>query len=144
MNKTDMKNTVIALLVSLAALTGCIGSGKSKEMGPAETVEAFCNALVSGEYDEAFSFCDSLQMQSYINNIRTAFGEAARRDSSAAAIAASILKEAEIEIGETAKEQDKRLVNYTIVINEELRKDKVATMKKEEGEWKIEAITDRI
>ena len=113
-------------------------------MGPAETVEAFCNALVSGEYDEAFSFCDSLQMQSYINNVRTAFGEAARRDSSAAAIAASILKEAKIEIGETAKEQDKRLVNYTIVINEELRKDKVATMKKEEGEWKIEAITDRI
>lgn len=113
-------------------------------MGPTETVEAFCNALVSGEYDEAFSFCDSLQMQSYINNIRTAFGEAARRDSSAAAIAASILKEADIEIGETAKEQDKRLVNYTIVINEELRKDKVATMKKEEGEWKIEAITDRI
>ena len=139
-----MKNTIIAIFVSLTVLAGCTGSGKAKEMGPSETVEAFCSALISGEYEEAFSFCDSLQMQSYINNIRTAFGEAARRDSSAAAIAASILKEAEIEIGETAKEQDKRLVNYTIVINEELRKDKVATMKKEEGEWKIEAITDRI
>mgnify|MGYP006976630902 CR=1 FL=1 len=48
------------------------------------------------------------------------------------------------EIGETAKEQDKRLVNYAIVINEELRKDKVATMKKEEGEWKIVEITGGI
>lgn len=139
-----MKKIFIAFFISIAAITGCGRSEKGKEMGPAETVEAFCKALVSGEYDEAFSFCDSLQMQSYINNIRTAFGEAARRDSSAAAIAASILKEADIEIGETAKEQDKRLVNYAIVINEELRKDKVATMKKEEGEWKIEAITDRV
>ena len=83
-------------------------------------------------------------MQSYINNIRTALDEAARRDSSAAAIATSILREAQIKIGETTKNQDKRTVNYTIVINEELKKDKVASMKKEEGEWKIEAITDRV
>ena len=113
-------------------------------MGPAETVEAFCSALISGEYDEAFSFCDSLQMQSYINNVRKASDKAARRDSSAAAIAASILKEAQIEIGETTKDQDKRMVNYTIVVNEELKKDKVASMKKEDGKWKIEAITDRV
>lgn len=137
-----MKKAVIALLVSLAVLAGCTGS--EKEMGPAETVETFCNALICGEYDEAFSFCDSLQMQSYINNIRTAFEEAARRDSSAAAIAASILKEAHIEIGEITRDQDRKLVNYTIVINEELKKDKVASMKKEESGWKIEAITDRV
>ena len=139
-----MKNTFIAILVSLTVLAGCTGSRKAKEMGPAETVEAFCKALVSGEYDEAFSFCDSLQMQSYIDNIRAAFNEAARRDSSAAAIAASILKEAQVEIGEISKEQDKRMVNYTIIINEDLKKEKIASMKKEEGEWKIEAITDRV
>lgn len=113
-------------------------------MGPSETVEAFCSALISGKYEEAFSFCDSLQMQSYIDNIRAAFNEAARRDSSAAAIAASILKEAQVEIGEISKEQDKRMVNYTIIINEDLKKEKIASMKKEEGEWKIEAITDRV
>lgn len=139
-----MKNTFIAILVSLTVLAGCTGSRKAKEMGPAETVEAFCSALISGEYDEAFSFCDSLQMQSYIDNIRAAFNEAARRDSSAAAIAASILKEAQVEIGEISKEQDKRMVNYTIIINEDLKKEKIASMKKEEGEWKIEAITDRV
>ena len=139
-----MKNTVIALLVSLVALIGCTGSGKAKEMGPAETVEAFCSALIGGEYEEAFSFCDSLQMQSYIDNIRAAFNEAARRDSSATAIAASILKEAQVEIGEISKEQDKRMVNYTIIINEDLKKEKIASMKKEEGKWKIEAITDRV
>lgn len=137
-----MKKTFIAISVSLAVLAGCTGS--SKEMGPAETVEAFCSALISGEYDEAFNFCDSLQMQSYINNVRKASDEAARRDSSAAAIASSILKEAQIEIGETTKDQDKRMVNYTIVVNEELKKDKVASMKKEDGKWKIEAITDRV
>lgn len=129
-------------MVSLAVLAGCTGS--EKEMGPAEIVETFCNALICGEYDKAFSFCDSLQMQSYIKNIRTAFEEAARRDSSAAAIAASILKEAHIEIGEITRDQDRKLVNYTIVINEELKKDKVASMKKEESGWKIEAITDRV
>ena len=139
-----MKNTFIAILVSLTVLAGCTGSRKAKEMGPAETVEAFCSALISGEYDEAFSFCDSLQMQSYIDNIRAAFNEAARRDSSAAAIAASILKEAQVEIDEISKEQDKRMVNYTIIINEDLKKEKIASMKKEEGEWKIEAITDRV
>ena len=139
-----MKNTIIAIFVSLTVLAGCTGSGKAKEMGPSETVEAFCSALISGEYEEAFSFCDSLQMQPYIDNIRAAFNEAARRDSSAAAIAASILKEAQVEIGEISKEQDKRMVNYTIIINEGLKKEKIASMKKEEGEWKIEAITDRV
>lgn len=140
-----MKKTIIALALSVAVLAGC--SGSKKEMGPAETVEAFCSALISGEsgeYEKAGSFCNDSQMQSYINNIRTALDEAARRDSSAAAIATSILREAQIKIGETTKNQDKRTVNYTIVINEELKKDKVASMKKEEGEWKIEAITDRV
>ena len=56
-----MKKIFIAALFSIAAITGCGRSEKGKEMGPAETVEAFCKALVSGEYDEAFSFCDSLQ-----------------------------------------------------------------------------------
>ena len=36
------------------------------------------------------------------------------------------------------------MVNYTIIINEDLKKEKIASMKKEEGEWKIEAITDRV
>ena len=139
-----MRKSATAMIVSLAALAGCGGSGKAKEMDPAEVVEAFCGALVGGEYGQALEYCISQDMQTYIDNIKTAYEEAAEHDTRAAEIAASVLKEAQIKIGDIEKNQDERLVNYAIVINDDLKKEKVASMKKEEGVWKISVITDRI
>lgn len=140
----DMRHIVLVIISAAAVLSGCSGAGKNKVLEPEEVVKAFCNAVTGGEYELALEFCDSTMMCQYVEGIRATVSEAARRDSSAAGIAAAILKEAEIEIGDIRKEQDRRLVDYSIVISDEIRKDKIATMKKEEGEWKIEAITDRI
>lgn len=140
----DMKNYFFAAVIAICAITGCGGQKEKKVMGPEEVVETFCKAVLCREYDKASALCDSTIVESYIESYAASIEKAARQDSSAVAIAARMLETAEITIEDVNKIQDKRQISYTIVITDDLKKEKTATLRKEEGEWKIEAITDRI
>ena len=132
---------VCAVLILMAA--GCgEKKGKSVEMGPAETVEAFYNCLTAGEFGAAKKICDTLTMKEYIETYSQAWDMQLKKDSTAAYIAAGILSTAEIEITETAKEDNKRIIKFNISSGTESKKKK-AVVKKDEGVWKIEAISDR-
>lgn len=140
----DMKKYFFAAVIAIFAITGCGGQKEKNMMGPEEVVETFCKAVICGEYDQASTLCDSIVVKAYIDSYAASMEKAARQDSSAAKIAEGLLRGAEIIIDDVAKEQDKRLISYTIAVADDLKKEKIATVKKVEGEWKIEAITDRI
>lgn len=135
------------ILGATAAFAFLIGSGSkegdSVEMGPSEVVEAFNRAIAGGDFDKARSLCDTTSMKEYIDNYIQTWETLQRQDSSALAIASSLLSGSAINIEKTSKEGDARTVYYTIEADGKIWKRK-ATVQKEEGEWRVKEIADEI
>ena len=134
--------TAVAVVAAMVA-GGCGQRSESVEMGPGETVEAFCKALAGGDLETARGFCDTVAMNGYIRNYAEALDMQMQADSCVAGIAAGMLTQAEFAVDEVAKEGDRRIVHYTVKVSEDMTKKKTAKVRKEEGVWKVEAISDR-
>ena len=130
---------ISAVAVGLTCLFGC--SEKSAELGPVETVEAFCKAITVGEWDKAETLCDTGSMGDYLDSHKEAWEELQKEDSNIVSIAQSIVAGTVLTVVDTYKEDDKRVVEYTLTAdgNSKVRK---ATLRKEEGAWKVEKITN--
>lgn len=133
-----MKKTFIIAAIVLTAI-GCT-QNCSTELGPAETIEAFCEAIFSGDFDKAKSFCRETEVDEYIVRLKE---EWTRADESVRAILPAILSDTEVLITDIVKNDQGRTIFYKLTATGGLTKEKIATLKKEEGEWKITAITDR-
>lgn len=127
-----------AIILSMAALAVSCFQGKESVLGPGETVEAFHKALYAGEFEQAKSVCDTLAIGEYIDAFRTVWEQ---NGVSVAEIVSDIMSETEIEITDIKKEGQGRTVFYTLTF-EGRNKTKAAGLRNEEGEWKIEKITD--
>ena len=134
--------TAVAVVAAMVA-AGCGQRSESVEMGPGETVEAFCKALAGGDLETARGFCDTVAMNGYIRNFVEALDMQMQADSCVAMIAAGMVSQAEISVDEVVKDGDRRIVHYTVRVSEDMTKTKSAKVRKEEGAWKVEAITDR-
>lgn len=133
-------NKIIYALAAFILMTGCSGDVSS---GPAEVIDTFTKAVASGRFDEAGALCDSPAMSEYIETYRQVMEKRAASDSAATAIAAEILEKLEITVTEVSKGKENRTVFYTIEDTYGHKKEKIATMKNEEGEWKVTEIRDR-
>lgn len=132
---------VMTVLLGAMCLAGC-GGKKSAEMGPAETVETFCKAMTAGEWDEAEALCDSHEMSEYIDGYKEAWASLqASEGEKVTAIAEKLLGEAQVAIDDVSKQDDKRVVTYTLSADG-MSKTRKATLKKEEGAWRVEKIAD--
>ena len=120
---------------------GCNGSGS--KLGPAEVVEAFTQAVAAGRFEEAEGFCGKGTANDYIDAYEKALSSEFKADSTAASIAAGIMSEIKVTVTEISKGKGYRTVFYTIEDAYGDRKDKVATVMNEEGEWKVREIKDR-
>lgn len=128
-------------LVCLACLFGC-GGQKSVEMGPAETVEAFCMALTTGQWEEAEGLCDdTADMKEYTESHKQLWAKFEKEDEDAMRVAKSIMESTVVTINDMHKDDEKRIVTYTIEASN-LKKTMKATVMKVEGAWKIGKITD--
>ena len=127
------------VLMSMVCLCSC--GEKSSEMGPVETVEAFCKAVTAGQWDEAESLCDITTMKDYISTCQDAFEKMREQDNAVMAIAEGIIAGSEITVNDSRKVEDKRVVTYTLTTGE-YSKTRKATLRKEEGEWRVEKIED--
>lgn len=132
---------IIACVATLMLLLRDAGSGDNVELGPEETVEAFCRAVTAGDFDCACGLCDTVAMKAYLDSHREAWEVLSREDSSALAIASSILSGAVMQVSDVAKDGDRRLVTYSLEADGH-SKSRVATVRKEEGAWKVAGITD--
>lgn len=132
-----------AVVTVMMVAAGCGQRSESVEMGPGETVEAFCKALAGGDLEAARELCDTVTMNGYIRNFVEALDMQMQADSCVAGIAAGMLTQAEFAVDEVAKEGDRRIVHYTVKVSEDMTKKKTAKVRKEEGVWKVEAISDR-
>jgi hypothetical protein len=81
-------------------------------------------------------------MGSYLEMNRNNWEHMRQTDSTVAEIAASLLSSAEVEIGDVVRENDRRMVHYSIDAVMGMKKNKIATVKKEGSAWKVEKITD--
>ena len=111
------------------------------EMGPAEVVEAFNRAITTGDFAQAGQLCDTVTMKDYLDSYQEAWGVIMAEDSTALTIASSILEKAVIDVEEVKKEGEKRTVIYSLAADGH-SKTRKAIVKKEEGSWRVERITD--
>jgi PBP1b-binding outer membrane lipoprotein LpoB len=130
------------LLIAMAAavfIMGCQQNGETK-LGPDGTLEAFYKSLYSGAFDQAESLCDIPAMSEYVNGFRMAWE---KNDSTIRTITSDILADISIEITDAEQNSQNRTVFYKMTATDGQNKEKIATLRKEEGAWKITAITDR-
>jgi hypothetical protein len=134
---------LIASAVLLAAGYGCTGGGQNAAAGPEETVSAFYGALAEGDFDKASRLCDTLAMGGYIGRYASEWDRMAMQaDSCTCAIACSLMTTMKTVIVSCGKKDDRTEVRYSLEASGYPQKDKKAVLRKEEGEWKIEAVTD--
>ena len=138
-----MRNKIfIAALIGICTLMhGCRDAEEEKSMGPEAAVETFCRAVAAGDFETAGGLCDTVSMKGYLDEWRKVWNDLQKEDSSALAIASSMLSGAEIEVIRTERNGEKRTVLYRIEA-EGNSKTRTATVKNEEGEWKVEEISD--
>ena len=127
------------LIVFAALLTGCIQSGETVS-DPEDTVQAFYKALCSGEFELAESFCDTPGMGGYLGDFRSAWENI---DGSLVEAASDILSEMTVAVTSVKKNGQNRTIFFELQSADGSTKEKAATLKKEEGVWKIGQITDR-
>ena len=134
--------TYIFIVTAAMLMTAGCNGGRSKQ-GPAEVVEAFTQAVAGGRFEEAEGFCGKGAASDYINAYKKALSSEFKADSTAASIAAGIMSEIKVTVTRISKGKGYRTVFYTIEDAYGDRKDKVATVMNEEGEWKVTEIKDR-
>ena len=132
----------IALLSALM-LIGFGKRDKGGPMKPEEVTETFCRAVAAGDIEAARTLCDTISMKEYLDACRITWEEAMMQDSTAAAIAKVIMDAMEFRADDVSKDGNIRIVTYTIRTPEGQCKSKEARLRKEEGAWIVERITDR-
>jgi hypothetical protein len=136
-----LKYLIVATGMVMAAGCGGNNAEEKKAMGPEAAVETFCRAVAAGDFETAGGLCDTVSMKGYLDEWRKVWNDLQKEDSSALAIASSMLSGAEIEVIRTERNGEKRTVLYRIEA-EGNSKTRTATVKNEEGEWKVEEISD--
>ena len=136
-----LKYLIVAAGMVMAAGCGGNNAEEKKAMGPEAAVETFCRAVAAGDFETADELCDTVSMKGYLDEWRKVWNDLQKEDSSALAIASSMLSGAEIEVIRTERNGEKRTVLYRIEA-EGNSKTRTATVKNEEGEWKVEEISD--
>ncbi len=134
-----MKALGYILIVAAAVLAAACGSSQKK--GPEDVVVEFSRAVAAGDFETAYGLCDTLSMKDYLDNCREAMELCQKKDSAVYSIAAGMLSAAGIDVMEVKKTDDGRSVMFSISAEGAVR-NKLATVKKEEGEWRVTSISD--
>ena len=133
-----MKKIYISAAIVLTAI-GC-SQNSSAALGPSETIEAFYKAIFSGDFDKADGFCAETDTNEYVARLQEGW---TKSDESIKAILPEILSECLVEVTDIVKNGQERTIFYKMTTTDGQSKEKIAALKKEEGVWKITAITDR-
>lgn len=139
------KGRIIAGAVAAGLLLSCghRQEEKAEALGPEDTVVNFIRAVAAGDFARSRELCDTMTMNGYISRYMQAWDMLSSTDSVSAGIAREIISNTEIIIEDVARENDRRTVHCIIELPEGMRKAKTVAVRKEDGKWKVEDITDR-
>lgn len=133
----------MASIMTACFLTAGCSSAEKKENTPEAVVESFNRAITAGDFAAASALCDTVLMQNYLDSYREAWDVLMDEDSTALSIASAMLSGSVLEITSVEKEEKDRCVKYRLDADGR-KKERMARVRKEEGEWRIIAITDAI
>lgn len=129
--------------VLLAGFSGCTAGRQNASGGPEETVQAFYAALAEGQFETAYGLCDTLLMQDYLRSYVSEWEKMAlKADTCACAIACSMMADMEVSVISAERTENKTEVRFRLEKKGHSPKGKKAVLRKEEGEWKIETVTE--
>ena len=134
---------VVGAVIAAALLMRPSAESNSSESAQKDMIGMFYEALCGGRFDEAAGYCTGEQMQDYIESYRKVLERMQAKDSSATAIATDLLSDIRTETTEKVTDKGVRTLFYTIEDGLGHSRNKIAILKKEEGEWRIEQIQDR-
>ena len=133
---------IVALIGICTLMHGCRDAQEKKAMEPEEVAEQFYRAVAGGEFGQAWALCDTVAMRDYLNEQEASWKMLEQVDSSAFSIASEMLRNIDFTVDDIMKEGEERHVFCSMNFNGSI-KGKLIILKKEEGEWKVTAITDR-
>ncbi|MGM9736312.1 MAG: hypothetical protein ACI3ZL_07860 [Candidatus Cryptobacteroides sp.] len=131
-----------AIISTCLMSAGCGGAGR-QEKSPEAVVEAFNRAITAGDFETASALCDTVQMKEYLDSYREAWDVLMKEDSTALSIASAILSGAVLEITAVEKDGKDKCVRYRLDADGR-KKERMARVSKEEGEWRVVTISDAI
>lgn len=142
--RRSTKSNILIILGAAVVVFGIaifkMKSGKSTDKGPQVVLETFYESLYCGDFSSAETLCDTLTMGDYIKGFRDAWNAV---DKDLVESVPGLLSKTAIEVTDIERDGQTRTIFYTLTAPEGRTKEKIAAMRKEEGEWKIAAITDR-
>lgn len=130
---------VVAAIVAIFVMKDG-GSSEKKTAGPEDVIIGFTSALKEGDFEKAYSLCDTSSMHAHLDAYVQLWETKSAKDSAAFAATLKILSETAVEIDGVEEKDGACFVDYTLELDGDIRKCQ-ASLKKEEGEWKIAAIT---
>jgi hypothetical protein len=134
---------VAAAAIAAAFLSGEGASQKGEKPGPEGVVSGFVSAMKSGDFEAALALCDSASMHEHMHAYMQKWQEACQKDSASFCLMTEMLAGTTIEFEGMTEEDGMCHVGYKLAMDDN---EKVcrATLRKEEGEWKIVEITDKL
>lgn len=132
-----------AIIVVILIFPKGKNKGDKKAAGPETVVENFNKAIINGDWQEAYSLCDTAEIGGYIEKHIMTREALAISDSTSLTLAERILSGTEISILNTEETDGMCVVTYALTLDENNKKVQKATVKKENGAWKVVRITDR-
>jgi hypothetical protein len=134
---------VVAVSVIAAVfLSGEGASHKAEKPGPEGVVSSFVSAMKSGDFEEALALCDSASMHEHMHAYMQKWQEMSLKDSSTFCSLTEVLADIQISFDGMTEEHGMCHVDYRLAM-EDSEKECRATLRKEEGEWKIVEITSK-
>ncbi|MBR5834042.1 MAG: DUF4878 domain-containing protein [Bacteroidales bacterium] len=136
-----MALTGAALLAASAMFVfSCRSQGE--KLGPEGVVTEFVSAMKSGDFDKAYSLCDSSSMHSHLDAYAQMWQKMSQKDSASFSAMTEILAGTEVHFKGVTEGDGTCVVEYALEM-EGSGKNCSATLRLEEGEWKLVEITDR-
>lgn len=116
----------------------------AREENKAEiALENFIYALRDGDFETAFSLCDTTLMHDYLEAYKQLWEVKSQKDSAYFAALTSKVENTTIHTANVKELDGVCIIDYTLSMDE-FTKQCSATVRKEEGEWKVVTVTDEI
>lgn len=147
--------TKYVIIMGLALLACGVGvllthsnEGNADELSAEETkaesvLERFIYALRDGDFETASSMCDTTSLQDYLDAYKQGWEKQSMKDSADFAAIRSIIANTTMSTDKMEELDGVCIIDYTLSMDDQTKRCQ-ATVKKEEGEWKVAAITNEI